>query len=354
MRIAVISSQIFKVPLQNYGGLEAIAYHCAKGLAKRGHQVVLIAPEGSKCEGVQILPTGPAGQWDERKAYDVYWKHLPEFQAIIDHSWGKHSYLLKAEGRLQAPVLGVLHAPVNTMMQSPPPVPKPCVVCISEDQKNHYQSLFNAEARCCYNGLDTNYYKPMSIKRTDRFLFLARFSRIKGADIAIRACLEAGVGLDLVGDTTITNEPDYLQECLNLAKQKSPSWDEDLRGKQVVIHGGATRGECVRWFSQAHALIHSAFPFREPFGMAPVEATLCGCPVLASDNGALRETMTDGLSGTLVKSPEHLAEVINFWKDREWMQLDRENCRKVAKRFSVEAMAERYEQLCSEAIQGGW
>lgn len=356
MRIGIISSQVFVCPPKGYAGLEMIAYQCAVGLAKRGHQVIVFAPEGSKVEGCQVVPTGPAGQWDERKAYDSYWKVLPELECIIDHSWNKMSYLLKAEGKLPAPIFGVLHAPVNTMMSSPPPVPKPCIVCISEDQAAHYRALFNADARVAYNGCDVNYYKPMTVKRSDRFLFLARFSSIKGADIAIRACLEASVGLDLVGDTLITNEPEYLQQCLNLAKQKSPDWDESLKGKQIVIHGGATRGECVRWFSQAHVLLHPNERFKEPFGLAPVEAMLCGCPVVAWDYGAMRETILGSEIGQVVSKYESFVEMVNFWKNRTQDDFNyRDKVRQWAKKFSVTNMVIRYEQLCTEALKtGGW
>lgn len=338
-----------------------IAYQTAKGLAKRGHQVVLIAPQGSRCDGCEVIHTGPPGQWDEQKAYGTYWMHLPSFEAIIDHSWQKWALQLKGEGKLPQPVLCVLHAPVNTMMQTTPNVPKPCIVCISEDQASHYKGLFNADCRVAYNGIDVNYYKPMSVKRTDRFLFLARFSQIKGADIAIKACLDAGVGLDLIGDTSITNEPDYFALCQQLANHRSPNWDESIRGRQIIIHGGASRGECVRWFSQAHTLLHPNERFREPFGMAPVEAMLCGCPVIAWDNGAMRETIKHGEVGYLVKSFDELKIAIGAMNARDTMgrllmtDEERRGFREWAKRFSVERMAERYEELCVEGIKtGGW
>lgn len=352
MRIAVISSQVFPCPPRGYAGLEMIAYHTAGGLAKLGHSVTLIAPDGSRCDGCDLFHTGPP-DGNEHRAYDAYWKHLPSYECVIDHSWQKWPLQLKAEGRLPQPVLCVLHAPVNTMMQSPPQVPNPCVVCISEDQASHYAALFNAPARVCYNGVDVNYYRPMTVKRTDRFLFLARFSRIKGADIAIRACLDAGVGLDLVGDTSITNEPDYLQECYSLASKTSPNWDASVRGRQIAIHGGASRGECVRWFSQAFALLHPVRDFREPLGLAPLECQACSTPVITWRNGAMPETVSHGVTGWIVDSFEQLVEAI---REDVVSQIDRSKCRLwVASKFTCDTMVRRYEELCHEAIRtGGW
>jgi glycosyltransferase involved in cell wall biosynthesis len=347
VKIAVVSSNVFPCPPPGYSGLEAIAWHCADGLAKKGHEVALIAPEGSKLDNGTVIPTGPPGQWNERMGFSCYQNELSKFDAIIDHSWAKYSYLLKASGQLKAPVLGVLHAPVNTMYQTLPPVDKPCFVCISKDQASHFEALHSRPARVCYNGVDINFYRPMSIPRTDRFLFLARFSSIKGADIAIEACRQAGVGLDLVGDTSITNEPQYFETCKSLCD-----------GKQIRMVGPARRGECVYWYSQAYAMLHPNQRFREPFGLAPVEAMLCGCPVVAWNYGAMKETIA-GRGGVLVNSLEEMVKWIKTMSNPEPLQValndkTRWDVRDWASQFSVDNMVSGYEKLCQEAVEGGW
>lgn len=353
MKVAVISSGVLVCPPPGYSGLEQLAWQQAEGLAQRGHDVTLFAPEGSRCQYAKVVAFGPPGQWEEKYLYSRYWHLLPEFDVIIDNSWNKWSYILKAEGKLKAPVLGVMHAPVNTMYQSlPPGVDKPCFVAISQDQADHFEALFNRKAKVAYNGVDTEFYKPMpGVQRTDRFLFLARFSTIKSPHLAIQACREAGVGLDLVGDTTITGEPEYLKQCMSLCD-----------GRQIKIHGNATRGECVKWFSQAHVLIHPNQNYREPFGLAPVEAMLCGCPVVAWDNGAMRETVPHGennwmwdVRGSIVRSYGELVEAIRFHAREPIPDDQRWNGREWAKQFSVEHFVLRYEELCEEAIStGGW
>src|SRR3990167_5897252 len=210
MKIAVISSTVFSLPVNGYAGLEHLACQIAVGLAAKGHQVAVMAPDGSQVPGCSVVPFGPVGRINEQTAYGVYWKLLPNFDVVIDHSWLKSSYLLKGEGRLPAPVLAVMHAPVATMYQSlPPNVPKPCFVCISKDQAAHFEALFSRSARVAYNGVDGNWYRSTGARRTDRYLFLARLSTIKGPDLAIEACKRAGVGLDVVGDLTITGEPEF-------------------------------------------------------------------------------------------------------------------------------------------------
>lgn len=358
MKICVVSSSVIVCPPPGYSGLEMIAWQTAKGLAQLGHEVSLVAPDGSSCPGVTVVPSGPAGQWDERQAFKRYFEHLLSVDCVIDHSWSKHALSLRQSGQLKAPVLCVMHAPIPGMLQSLPPVEKPCFVCISHDQANHFDALFNMRPEVCYNGVSTSFYRDLKIGRTDRFLFLARYSTIKGPDLAIQACLQAGVGLDLVGDTTITNEPEYFHQCMALAEQQSPGWDVS-KGKQIRVHGGVSRSETVHWYSRAYAMLHPNMRFREPFGLAPVEAMLCGCPCIGWEYGAMRETLGTNVGGICVRTVDELAFWVRDWANSRNVLGDssefRSRVRKHAEQFSVERMCKRYLELCEKAIQtGGW
>lgn len=367
MKICVISSTVFAVgqggnALPGYGGLEVIAWHCAKGLAARGHQVSLVAPQGSQCPGCEVIECLPPGFGEEQawggcvyknvNGEDVrwpgYWPKMLEYNdkdsIIIDHSWNTWVAMLKMEGRLQCPILKVLHAPVNTHYQSLPPEGVLSFICISEDQKNHFEALHSPwKARVCYNGIDGGIYKPLNIPRSNRFLYLARFSSIKGPDLAIDACKKAGVGLDLIGDTSITNEPELFEHCKRQAD-----------GTQIRIIGSVPRGETVWWYSQAHALLHPTQRFREPFGLAPVESMLCETPVITWDYGAMRETVKHGVTGFLVNSLDEMAHWINTVRDGQIGEAMRKHCHEWALRFSIDAMVKRYEELCEEALANPW
>lgn len=341
LRIGVISAQVFPCPPAGYSGLEMVAWQCAKGLAALGHRVSLYAPDGSTCPGAEVVHTGPPGQWDERRAFDGYWKRLFEHDVIIEHSWLKHSYLLKEEGVLTIPVLGVLHAPVHTHFSVPPSVEKPCFVCISKNQATVFKGLFDHGVRVAYNGIDLDHYKPLNIPRTDRYLFMARYSRIKGPALAIQACRAANVGLDLLGDDSITGEPQTLAECRSLAD-----------GKQWRMMGPCSRGETVWWFSQAHGMLHPNKLFNEPFGLAPIESQACGTPVIGWRRGSMEETVCHGETGFLVDTLEEMTDLI---KQDAVRSMSRERCREWASQFSVDASVRRYEELCVEAVQhGGW
>jgi glycosyltransferase involved in cell wall biosynthesis len=365
MRIAVISSSVFPVGghqgLPGYGGLESIAWWCARGLAAKGHDVTLIAPQGSTCPGVEVFECLPPGGFAEQHHYGGcvyndangqpiqwagYWQKLLELQekgdfVILDHSWNKMSALLKMEGRLsKTPILGVCHAPVSTMYSSLPPEGIVSFVCISDDQKAHFEALHSPRtARRVYNGIDLDFYRPIETPGSDRYLFLARFSSIKGPDICLKVCNEADVGLDLIGDSTITQEPQYYNYCCSLAD-----------GVKRRVVGSVPRGEAVWWYSQARGFLHPiGNRFREPFGLAPVEAQACGCPVLSFNFGALRETVKHGETGFLVKTEKEMLEVI---KSSALDSLSRQRCREWASQFSIQNMILGYENLCQRALDG--
>jgi glycosyltransferase involved in cell wall biosynthesis len=360
MKICVISTPIFKLPLAGYSGLEHLAWLTAKGLAEKGHEVSLVAPDGSECPNVEIVPIGPERQVDEhmayggypevkegeeirRKKHGGYWQHLLKQDCVIDHSWMKFSYILKMEERLTAPTLGILHAPVNSMYQSLPQVEKPCFVCISKDQALHFEAIFSRPARVAYNGIDTDHYKPIKMKRTKRFLFLARFSSIKGPDLSVEAAKAADVELDLVGDASLTGEPALLDKVKSMCN-----------GNGIKMIGHVSRTETVWWYSQAHCLLHPNQRFREPFGLAPVESQSCGTPVICWNLGAMRETVKHGETGWLVDSMSELVKTVKNAKEDGFVTKEmREACRENSQKFTIEKMISRYDELIKEAVDGG-
>jgi hypothetical protein len=107
------------------------------------------------------------------------------------------------------------------------------------------------------------------------------------------------IGLDMIGDDTITGEP----ELAHLIKTEC-----NLTPRLRYI-GPQTREQCVLWFNTNKALLHPNLRYREPFGLAPVEAQACGMPVIAWNYGAMSETILNNETGFLVNSQEEI--VIN-------------------------------------------
>jgi glycosyltransferase involved in cell wall biosynthesis len=102
-----------------------------------------------------------------------------------------------------------------------------------------------------------------------------------------------------------------------------------------------------RLLGGALALIHLV-TFEEPFGLAMVEAMACGTPVIATPRGAVPEVVTDGVTGMLVEDAAGAANALAGVR-----KLDRGRCRdEVTRRFSVDAMVDRYVKVYSEVVAG--
>lgn len=95
MKLLFISTNIFPLPPTGYSGLEMVLYLQAVGLAAKGHQVTVVAPQGSVLpEGVELIPT--MQNEPEEATWHRYSQRLNagEFEAIFDHSLDHETPLL--------------------------------------------------------------------------------------------------------------------------------------------------------------------------------------------------------------------------------------------------------------------
>ena len=96
--------------------------------------------------------------------------------------------------------------------------------------------------------------------------------------------------------------------------------------------GTVTDEEVRHEYRRAAAVL---LPGAEDFGIAPVEAQACGCPVVALAEGGARETVVDGETGILVaeSTPAAFADAIDRVHRRSF---DGAATRRQALRFSRE------------------
>ncbi|NVO12330.1 MAG: glycosyltransferase family 4 protein [Bacteroidales bacterium] len=92
--------------------------------------------------------------------------------------------------------------------------------------------------------------------------------------------------------------------------------------------------------------------YNETFGMVAVEAMMCGCPVIASNTGGLKDVVKNGYSGFLIEVGNdllfsiYLRLLIENKQLREWMGLNAAVWSKM--NFSKEATYSRYPLIYSD------
>ncbi|MFH1484913.1 MAG: glycosyltransferase [Chloroflexota bacterium] len=338
MKVLTISTPIMALPPPGYSGLEWLVSRWAQEFQKAGHQVSVVAPEGSNLgPDIEIIAI-PLG-CPEEQAFMVYRQRLEsgEFQACVDSTWQWWSVISQMESAKQLPIIHIWHSDYNGL-SSPPPIQYPCLVGLSKDHAAGIARRTGCPAKLVYNGIDLDYYTiDPSVERSDRYLWLARYTPEKAPMEAIDLARKCRIGLDLYGDTTIVHPPDYPLRVQGLC---------DSRG--VVFHAGVPREQTRELYRSHKALIHLV-NYEEAYGLAVVEAMACGMPVIVNRRGALPELVKDGKTGFVVETWEDAEEVI---KQDLVAKIKPEDCVKQARKFGIQRSANGYLKLFQEMGQG--
>lgn len=335
MKILVISTSIYRVPLVGYGGLEQLAYEWAVEFQKRGHKVALVAPEGSTVPLGMELITMPQGEL-EAQTFERYKGRLHEFDVIMDNSWLWYTVLAQLNTKL--PVVHIYHSDPEFITASAPPIDNPCVTGISQDHAARLAKKWGIETRYVYNGVPLDFYaRKAKTKRSNRYLWIARYTPEKNPLEAIRTARKMNIELDLYGTSQHVHNQDYLNQCMM-----------ECDAKQIVLHNEATRKETVGLYNNHKALFHLV-GYNEAFGLVPVEAMACGLPVIVNKRGALPELVENGVSGFVVDDWTQVEELI---RTDAVSTIKPAACRKQAEKFSIAASADGYLKLFADVIGG--
>lgn len=337
LKILVTSSTVYPVPLKGYGGLEQLAYEWAVQFQKMGHQVALVAPEGSTVpEGMELITT-PL-MVDESQAYPLYKERLGEFDVIMDNSWLWYTVIAQMENPdRQLPAIHIYHSDPD-FLPNPPPVKHPCIVGLSKDHARRLSEKWGFEVKANYNGIPLDFYQlNPSVQRNGRYLWCARYTPEKMPLETIRLARKCSIPLDLYGNTLIIRDQNYLNQCM-----------AECDAKDVVFHLEVPREETVKLYQTEKALIHLV-DYNEAFGLVPMEAMACGMPVIVNRRGALPELVENGVTGFVVDSLEETEAIIR--EDRV-STIKPEDCRRQAEKFSIEKSAQGYLELFREVASG--
>jgi glycosyltransferase involved in cell wall biosynthesis/predicted SAM-dependent methyltransferase len=347
LKIALISTPFFTVPPIQYGGLEQIVFDLAEALDELGHHITIFAPEGSKpTKNGELITTGPSinsvnVDWfnSEKNAYEIYKQYIiPEkFDIIHGHDWFGFEYLLK----MNNPRLKIIHTHHGGMnWESPPPVKYPNLVTLSQHMKNYTETYikslgYNISTQYVHNGINLNKYSfDSNIKRTNRLLYVGRFSKFKGAHIAIEVAKKANLSIDLIGGTFI-DDVNYLKEIESMCN-----------GDTIVIYKDANHDFKIKKMQEAKALIVPS-NMNEPFGLTCIEGMACGTPIIATRDGAIPEIVVHGETGFICDtdvSKNTEEQMIEYIKNLD--KIDPLKCRKHAEdNFSRITMSKNYIKL---------
>ena len=147
-------------------------------------------------------------------------------------------------------------------------------------------------------GVDAEHFRPLPVTRDRSVLSVGALHPLKGHDTVIDAVARIPAAsrpiVRIVGDRSRAGEADRL---LRRAAEAGVTIDLRLRVDEQ---------ELVRLYNGAGVVVLT--PHGEPFGLAALEAMACATPVIAVDEGGLRETVGRVDAGFLEpREPQRIA-----------------------------------------------
>lgn len=224
------------------------------------------------------------------------------------------------------------------------------IIVASEHMKREYLDNGADEEKVYVNPLFPAQLLPDSEpSQTDpaecHVLFLGRMTKLKGADLLIRAVAEASRRLGREIHLTIAGDGPQRASWEDLAKQL---------GVKAAFPGWVTGDEQVPLLRNVSLLaVPSVWP--EPFGLVGLEAARFGVPAIAFDVGGIREWLSDGVNGYLVpgRLPTFAAladGLVHALEQPEQLAAMRRAARNVALKMSLEQHLDKLEAILGGAV----
>lgn len=334
-----------------------LAAAIASGLKKRGHNVDVFAPIGSKVPGVHVNNTGLRALARNLKEFRQLLDDAEKVNHYVPSLWDAHmvgamfeqarmgnydllhfhhaeSALPQAASRSTAtPVAYTLHDPVYPwykelfeLYQSP----NQHFVSISKNQRRDAPDL--PYAGTAYNGIDPAEFE-FSDTAEDYLLCAGRIVPEKGYKEAIQVAKATGHRLLIAGPVDPTHQgyfDQYIKPHLN---------------DKILYLGYIERPHLARYYQKAKAFL-TPVQWEEPFGLTSIESMACGTPVVSLRRGAAPEIIKHGKTGYIVDSINEMIDAV-----KNVGKIDRRACREhVAQHFSHENMVSAYEEIFQHII----
>jgi glycosyltransferase involved in cell wall biosynthesis len=315
MRIVQVNPDYYPVPPANYGGIERVVYELTEELVRRGHEVYLYAPQGSKTSAKLIPYKHDPGQPEKIAQYVM--EKLPDgIELIHDHT---HDSVLGLRN-LSIPTVCTIHDQRNNHIKYPVYLCQRALEVIGGNQ-----GFF------AYNGLNPEEFE-FSDQKEDYLLFMGVLGWHKGIHLALEIAEKTQEKLIIAG-------PVFHYEFFT--KEIRPHIQNNPNIKYIGEVGGKVRRHVLK---HAKCLLFPSL-WEEPFGLVMVEAMACGTPVIALGNGAVPEVMK-GFPHFICQSVEEMVEKVRSESFPDSKQL-RDY---VEHHFTTSHMAAKYIEIYNQVL----
>lgn len=185
---------------------------------------------------------------------------------------------------------------------------------ISNEVKNRIKKYYQRDSEVVYPGIEQKFFESERIKRNDQYLYVSRMVGYKKPQMVVEAFNLSGKKLVMVGTG-------HLITSLRRIAKSNITFLEIVSDER--LH---------QLYQESKALVFSA---HEDFGLVPLEAMACGCPVIAYKAGGALETVKESVSGVFFnqQTTSSLNKAINKF---ELLHLSHDQIVSHARNFSQE------------------
>jgi glycosyltransferase involved in cell wall biosynthesis len=200
---------------------------------------------------------------------------------------------------------------------------------------NRIRTAWGREASTVYPPVRTDFYSPGDNERRDYFAVVGAQVGYKNTALAVEAATQNAFKLKVVG----------AGPAIEALKNKA--------GSTVSFVGHVSDDQLRKVYREARGLLFCGV---EDFGIVPVEAISCGCPVVAfAEGGALETVRTFNAAPMGVLFPEQsvsslvraLKQLDAFWQENTF---EPDAMHSYAQSFSPEAFEQRMRSEIDEAL----
>lgn len=325
------------------GGVELTLRNVAQALGDRGHQITIIAPQGSTCDPWPVIAV--AGQAQVSAQHQDYhspvqipahsvlaamWDSARQYQDQVDalvnfaYDWlpfyltpffQRPVYHLVSMGSLAAVMDEAIAAVIKRF---------PGTIAVhSLAQAATFP--FGDACHCLGNGLDLSLY-TFNPHPQNHLGWVGRLAPEKGLEDAVAVAQRSQIPLKIWGKL---ENADYWQDIQAQFPDAPITYQGFLPTEDLQGALGNCRGLLMtpKWV--------------EAFGNVAIESLACGVPVISYDRGGPGEIVESGKTGWLV-TPDNLDELVQAVGRLD--QIDRAQCRLQAEtHYSLAALGERLE-----------
>ncbi|MGC9526817.1 MAG: glycosyltransferase family 4 protein [Limnospira sp.] len=327
------------------GGVELALFNITKVLRGRGHEIRVVAPQGSKLDSIsmveipgQLQPTAQNTERNspiilpENSVLEQMWEYgrqvQNDYDAIVNFAFDWLPFYLTPFFRTpiahyvsMCSLISALDRVICAVMKQYPGT----VRFTTQTQATTF-NCGEGKSPTFPDGLEISRYQ--FCEKPDRELaWMGRISPEKGLEDGVEAAQKTGIPLVIFGKIQDEN---YWQKILETYPDAPVNYVGFLDTDRLQERLRHCRGLLMthRWV--------------EAFGNVAVEALACGVPVIAYRRGGPAEIVRHGETGWLVE-PDSVEGLIEAIANLD--QIDRKKCRQQAEmEYSLEVFGDRIER----------